>query len=289
MRQGRGEGAHAQAEWRPRSANAWTELEWNLARQLMPKLLSLWRCSAASLSATAGQGGTLAGEHEKTDLRRSAASFGMRLFLQAYGRRRLPGRSGLPDSQLLRRRNGQIWQGERPSSSDASWLLEQRVGTVVNLEVYLDDSRAFERASAPQRELVVEYYHVPDFEPVHLFNWSLLDNHVAHFLAIVAAAPKPVYVHCLDGIDRSNVLIASYRVLVEGVNPEDAIREIARFDSPWLHVDAKYLRGLNERRAAILEKTSKWQAHLAPGAKIECSQGRCTYSTAGQLRARASS
>lgn len=182
-----------------------------------------------------------------------------------------------------------IWQGERPSSSDASWLLEHRVGTVVNLEVYLDDRHAFEQARAPGHELVVEYYHVPDYEPVHLFNWSLLDDHVAHFLAIVAAAPKPVYVHCLDGIDRSNVLIASYRVLVEGVNPEDAIRDIERFNSPWLHVDAKYIRGLNARRVAILEKASNWQARLTPGAKIECSHGRCTYSTAGQLRARASS
>jgi hypothetical protein len=36
------------------------------------------------------------------------------------------------------------------------------------------------------------------------------------------------------------------------VNREDAIRDIERFDSPWLHVDAKYIRGLNARRAAIL-------------------------------------
>jgi len=170
-----------------------------------------------------------------------------------------------------------IWQGERPSRSDASWLLEHRVGTVVNLEVLLDDRHAFEQASAPQREFVVEYYHVPDYEPVHLVNWSLLDDHVAHFLAIVAAAPKPVYVHCLDGIDRSNVLIASYRVLVEDVNPEDAIREIERFDSPWLRVDAKYIRSLNERRAALLEKAVTWRAHLTPAAKIGCSHGRCTF------------
>lgn len=171
-----------------------------------------------------------------------------------------------------------IWQGERPNSSDASWLLEHGVGTVVSLDISLDDRHAFEGASAPQRKLVVDYYHVPDFEPSHLVNWSLLDSHVAHFLAIMAAAPKPVYVHCLDGIDRTNVLIASYRVLVEGVSSEDAIREIERFRSPWLHVDAKYLRSLNARRPAILEKASKWESDLKPAATIECSQGRCTYS-----------
>ena len=179
-----------------------------------------------------------------------------------------------------------IWQGERPTHADASWLLAHGVATVVNLEVFLDDRHAFERANAPPRDLVVEYYHVPDFEPVHLFNSSLLDDHVAHFLAIMKKAPRPVYLHCLDGIDRSNVLIAAYRVLVAGVSPEQAIHDIERFHSPWLRVDAKYIRGLNARRAAILTKTEKWQERLRPGAKIECSAGRCTYSTAGQLRAR---
>lgn len=175
---------------------------------------------------------------------------------------------------------GVIWQGERPTRSDASWLLAHRVGTVVNLEVFLNDRRAFESANAPARDFIVDYYHVPDFEPVHLFNWSLLDRHVAQFLAIMEVAPKPVYLHCLDGIDRSNVFVATYRVLVEGVSPEQAIHDIERFHSPWLSVDAKYIRALSARRATILSKASKWQERLRPGAKIHCSAGRCTYTTA---------
>lgn len=255
----------------------------------MPKLLSSRHCNAASLSATAGQRGRL-----RVSMRRLVCAVLLLLSGCVYfSKHTVEGACthdlDSPIRNFCVAETAKIWQGERPSSSDASWLLEHRVGTVVNLEVYLDDRHAFEQARAPGHELVVEYYHVPDYEPVHLFNWSLLDDHVAHFLAIVAAAPKPVYVHCLDGIDRSNVLIASYRVLVEGVNPEDAIRDIERFNSPWLHVDAKYIRGLNARRVAILEKASNWQARLTPGAKIECSHGRCTYSTAGQLRARASS
>src|SRR5690349_14845693 len=35
-----------------------------------------------------------------------------------------------------------LWRGERPTREDAKWLLEQRVGTVVSLQ--LDDRRAFE-------------------------------------------------------------------------------------------------------------------------------------------------
>jgi protein-tyrosine phosphatase len=179
---------------------------------------------------------------------------------------------------------GAIWQGERPTESDAAWLLAHHVGTVVNLEVFLDDRRAFERAQPSSGENVtVDYYHVPDFEPVHLFTWSQLDNHVARFLAIMSVAPKPIYLHCLDGIDRSNVLIGAYRVLVEHQTPDAALREMKRFHSPWLRFDEKYIRSLDERRASMLAKASGLKPHTRPGARIECFQGRCTYSTAGQL------
>jgi protein-tyrosine phosphatase len=183
---------------------------------------------------------------------------------------------------------GAIWQGERPTESDAAWLLTHHVGTVVNLEVFLDDRGAFERVQAPSAEHVtVDYYHVPDFEPVHLLTWSQLDNHVARFLAIMSVAPKPVYLHCLDGIDRSNVLIGAYRVLAEGKTSDAALREMQRFRSPWLRFDEKYIRSLDGRRAAILAKASGLSRHTRPGARIECFQGRCTYSTAGQLTTRA--
>ncbi len=177
---------------------------------------------------------------------------------------------------------GMLWRGERPTASDATWLLQHQVGSIVNLEVLLDDHRAFEAAAAPPNDpMVVDYYHVPDFEPVHLLNSSLLDAHVAHFLAIVATARRPIYVHCLDGIDRSSVLIGAYRVLMEGQSPEQALREMGQFRSPWLRVDAKYIRSVAVRQRQILARKAEWQARLRPGARIECAQARCSYLTAG--------
>lgn len=61
---------------------------------------------------------------------------------------------------------------------------------MVNLEVFISDRFAFDHARAPPAVQEVRYYHVPDFEPVHLINWSLLDTHVAHFIAIVKRAQK---------------------------------------------------------------------------------------------------
>jgi len=174
-----------------------------------------------------------------------------------------------------------VWRGERPSRDDASWLLHHGVRTVVNLEVFISDRVAFDHARAPPGARPVQYYHVPDFEPVHLVNWSLLDSHVAQFIAIVKRAPKPVYVHCMDGLDRTGVLIAAYRVLVEDVDSESAIAEVRRYGTPWIRVDAAYIRSLSgERRDAILHLAGEREARLKPTALISCNEGTCRYSRA---------
>jgi protein-tyrosine phosphatase len=157
--------------------------------------------------------------------------------------------------------------------------VEHHVGTIVNLEVVLDDHSAFNEATfAPDSTQSVDYFHLPDFEPLHLVNWSLLDTHVAQFLAIVSDARKPVYVHCIDGIDRTSTMVAAYRVLIEGTSPEDAIVEMARFRSPYLQFDRKYISSLQgDRRTEIMRKALEWKSRLKPSARIICIGEKCTY------------
>jgi hypothetical protein len=170
-----------------------------------------------------------------------------------------------------------LWRGERPTEEDARWLLEHHVGTVVSLQ--LEDRRAFEAVTlGPDFVHSVSYFHVPGFSPLQVLSPSHLDKHLALFVAIVKAAPKPIYVHCRAGVDRTGVLVAAYRVLVDGVSRDQAIAEMARYHSPWQHFDAKYIRGLSEsRREEILREAAEWDARLRPTARIECVRGRCTY------------
>ena len=181
-----------------------------------------------------------------------------------------------------------LWRGERPNEGDATWLVEHRVGTIVNLEEIQDDHAAFDAAvTTPDFAHTMDYYHLPDFEPLHMISWSLLDTHVARFLAIVSEAPKPVYVHCMDGLDRTGVMIAAYRVLIEGSSREEATAEMARFGSPWLQVDAKYVSDLQGGHLAeIMRKTAEWKSKLKADARIVCMRGRCTYSTSNEVPAR---
>jgi len=170
-----------------------------------------------------------------------------------------------------------LWRGERPTKADAQWLMEQHVATVVSLQ--LDDRRAFESVTVGQDFAhSVSYFHVPGFSPFHLLSPARLDVHLALFIAIVKAAPKPIYVHCRAGVDRSGVLIAAYRVLVEGMSREAAVEEMGRFHSPWQHVDARYIRGLSPaRRQKILREAADWESRLRPTARIDCLQSHCTY------------
>ncbi len=172
-----------------------------------------------------------------------------------------------------------LWRGERPNKADATWLVDHHVGTIVNLEVMRDDHSAFNEVTvAPSSTQTVDYFHLADFEPLHAVNWSLLDSHVAEFLAIVSDARKPVYVHCIDGIDRTGAMIAAYRVLMEGTSREDAIEDMARFRSPYLPFDRKYVNSLGgEHRAEIMRKTMEWKSRLKPSAQIVCVAGKCTY------------
>ena len=172
---------------------------------------------------------------------------------------------------------GTLWRGPHPDSADARWLLNHGVGSVVSLQ--LNDKKAFENAAAPAGlSQSLPYFQVPGFNPFQVLSATHLDDHVALFLAIMKQAPKPIYVHCRAGVDRTGVLAAAYRVIVEGADQERVIADMARWHSPWYAIDAKYIRKLTpEREASILRKAAELGPSLRPSATIDCQRGKCTY------------
>jgi hypothetical protein len=173
-----------------------------------------------------------------------------------------------------------MWRGAKPARDGAAWLIQHRVRTIVNLELLHDDRRVFGQAKlASAGRYEAGYFRIPDWEPNVMLAPSVLDDHVAHFLAVVNAQPKPTYVHCRSGQNRTGVMVAAYRVIVEGVSADEAIEEMRRYQGIWFEADSGYIRGLSpERRERIRRKAAAWVPKLERDSRIICENGKCEVS-----------
>jgi protein tyrosine phosphatase len=163
-----------------------------------------------------------------------------------------------------------LWRGAKPDVVAATDLVNRGVRTVVNLELAHDDRDAFRDARPTvSQPLRIEYFRIQDWEPNVLLAQALLDRHVAEFIAITRGQPKPIYVHCRSGQNRTGVMVASYRVLEENQSIDSAVADMAGYNGFWLKEDAKYIRQLVGERAAKLRamaaelvETMRAEAHL---------------------------
>jgi protein tyrosine/serine phosphatase len=173
---------------------------------------------------------------------------------------------------------GMLWRSEAPSRSDAHWLVDHGVASVVSLQ--LDVRHAFESVHPdPGLTRTVTYYRLKDFSAVQVLTHHDLDAHVARVLAIIQEAPKPVLVNCRAGVDRTGIIVAAYRVLIGRMSRKQAIAEMERFHSPWDPLNARYVRSLSgSREAGILQRMRRWESSgVRPAGRFECRDGGCRF------------
>jgi protein-tyrosine phosphatase len=105
------------------------------------------------------------------------------------------------------------------------------VKTVINLEKYHVD--------LPQAG--IQYVHLPT-SPIHC---DQLD--IPALLKAIQDNPKPIFIHCQSGVDRTGLAVAAYR-LDQGMSFPEAIEELHNF-----HVHF-WWRPFIERRIAQLQQ-----------------------------------
>ena len=173
----------------------------------------------------------------------------------------------------------ELWRGARPDPKAAATLVDLGVQTVVSLELLQTDIQAFEEAkpiSSVSRE--IQYFQIRDWEPLVVVAPDVVDEHVAHFLALTRTQPAPIYVHCRSGQNRTGVMVAAYRIL-HGADIEKTIEEMEKYGGFWSKQDASYIRSLTpQRRSAIEERIAAWIPRLKRSAKVLCAEGKCTVS-----------
>lgn len=115
-----------------------------------------------------------------------------------------------------------IYRGAQPSNEGLETLANKGVRTVINLR---DDARKDEGERV--RRLGMNYVLIRT-------NAAVSDpGQVARFLEAVRTSPRPIFVHCKAGRDRTGLEIAVHRVVVDGWSREEAIRELYAHGYNW--------------------------------------------------------
>lgn len=125
-----------------------------------------------------------------------------------------------------------VWRGGQPSATGFLQLKGMGVKTIVDL------TEGDESAIVPPGMLYVEIRTSP---------WKCSQVDTAAVLAAIEKSPKPVFIHCHEGRDRTGLAVAAYR-LSRGMKLQDVIEELRAF-----HVNF-WWRGRIEQRIRELEK-----------------------------------
>jgi protein-tyrosine phosphatase len=148
--------------------------------------------------------------------------------IAGMGRERLRGRPyafehvDVPGVENAGRVGPRLLRGAQPSTAGFAALQRLGVRIVVSLTIGRDDQH-------DERDIVerlgMRYVHLP---------WSAMHEpppeHVTAFLDLIRGHPdEVVFVHCKAGVDRTGVMVASYRVLVEHWRAADAVAEMNAF------------------------------------------------------------
>lgn len=154
----------------------------------------------------------------------------------------------------------ELWRGATlDNEEEAGWLLRNGVKTIINLELLHDDLDVLREAQLPDTgSYQVDYFRVRTWEPLYAFAQSTADEDVIHFLAIARQAKQPVYVHCRAGENRTGVMIAAYKIILENQTSPTQIaavlNEMQSYEGFWSGTTTDYIKDLSQRRDEILQK-----------------------------------
>ncbi|NRD22634.1 dual specificity protein phosphatase family protein [Winogradskyella litoriviva] len=117
--------------------------------------------------------------------------------------------------------NDSILRSEQPSKSGFKELETAGVKTIINLRRLRDDNKKAEDTN-------LQLEHLP------LATKQITEDDIIEVLKLITSAEKPILIHCWHGSDRTGVMVAAYRIVVENWTKEDAINEF-RIDKFGYH------------------------------------------------------
>ena len=163
--------------------------------------------------------------------------------------------AGLPRFQQV---NERLYRSGQPRDGSLTRLRDLGINTIINMRGTSARTRAEE---AEARALGLSYYNVA------LPNWGRpQDARVARILQIIAAPESGrVLIHCKEGVDRTGMIVALYRMAHEGWTSQKALAEAEHSGMHrtqfWMR---DYVRDYGDRIAKVGPETA-----LKPGSVDE--------------------
>jgi len=140
---------------------------------------------------------------------------------------------GLPN---LHQVSDDLYRGAQPTAEGFRELQRMGIKTIVNLRSMHSDRDEL-------GDLPLAYREIP------MGAWHPEQEDVIEFLRIVTdPEQRPVFVHCQHGADRTGVIVASYRIIVQGWSKDEAIAEMMKggFGFHWIWINLpRFIRNLD--------------------------------------------
>jgi protein tyrosine/serine phosphatase len=129
---------------------------------------------------------------------------------------------GLPN---LHRVATGLMRGAQPTAEGVHRLEQLGIKTVISLRAFHDDDDQIAGTALAH-------------ERISFKSWHPEDEDVVRFLRLVTdPARQPVFVHCQHGADRTGMMCAIYRMVVQGWSADEAAREMVEggygFHAVW--------------------------------------------------------
>jgi protein tyrosine phosphatase (PTP) superfamily phosphohydrolase (DUF442 family) len=120
-------------------------------------------------------------------------------------------RAGVPNFYRV---SANLYRSAQPDADGMKVLKAMGIRTVVNLRAFHSDHDLLAGTGLYS-------------EHIYMKTWHPEEEDVVRFLRIVTdPARQPVLVHCQHGSDRTGMMVAFYRVIVQGWSTEQAAREM---------------------------------------------------------------